>query len=223
MLGDSVRRRQPKRAPRKAPKPRDGSRSWRRLLPLAAAAVAIPFVVGYVLAAYVLFPPTPASSSGIDVPALVGLRVADAERAVVSATLAGIEVAELPHPDATPGTVIAQSPLPGQQLRTGAMVRVAVSSGRPRGVVPDVVGFGDERAFALLTRLGFDVDQRRETAEAPIGRVLRIEPQPGTARDLPATVVLIVSDGPPLPDPVETPPDTTGGGPGVGAAGAGTR
>jgi eukaryotic-like serine/threonine-protein kinase len=203
MLGDSVRRRQPKRTPR----PRaagDRSRSWKRLLPIAAAAVLLPFVIGYLLAVYVLFPPETVQGTGIATPQLVGLHASDAERAVVALTLAGLEVVELPHPNAAVGSVIAQSPLPGQQLRSGALVRVAVSAGRPRGVVPDVAGFPDERAFSLLTRLGFQVEQRREYSSVPIGRVLRVEPAPGTMRDLPSTVLLIVSDGPEL---IEAPDD----------------
>jgi beta-lactam-binding protein with PASTA domain len=36
-------------------------------------------------------------------------------------------------------------------------VRVALSAGRPRAVVPDVIGFSATRAESLLRRAGFEV------------------------------------------------------------------
>jgi eukaryotic-like serine/threonine-protein kinase len=219
MLGDSVRRRQ-RRSPERRTKARgtaDRRAGWQRWLPWAVAAVVLPFAIGYLIASYIIFPPIGSSAAGIPVPALFGLHASEAERAVADATLAGLDVTEQPHPNAPAGTIIAQSPLPGQQLRSGARVIVAVSSGRPRGVVPDVVGFDSQRAHVLLARLGFIIEEQREPAFAPIGRVLRIDPQPGSARDLPSVVTLTVSDGPPQAVPDEVPPDTIPPPPSAGA------
>jgi beta-lactam-binding protein with PASTA domain len=205
MLGDSVRRRQPKRRQGGEPaRPQQGRRKWRPLLLALPLALTLPFLIGYLLAVHVIFPPQQASGAGIPVPELVGLSSLDAQRALVAAGLGPLEPSELPHPTAPAGQVIAQSPLAGQQLRAGAGVRVALSAGRPRVVVPDVRGFTAERAQSLLQRSGFDVTHTTEESPTAEGRVLRTDPPPGEQRTLPAVVTLVVSAGP--PPPVE--PDT---------------
>jgi beta-lactam-binding protein with PASTA domain len=161
----------------------------------------VPFVIGYLLAVFVLFPPTQVSGSGTATPDLIGRTTSEAQRDLVAAGLGDMDVTELPHPDAEPGTIIAQSPLPGQQLRPGADVRVAISTGPARVMVPDVLGFGADRAESMLTRAGFTVTRSMQESPAPEGRVIRTDPEPGQPHVLPASVMLIVSAGPPaLPD-----------------------
>jgi eukaryotic-like serine/threonine-protein kinase len=214
MLGDSVRRRQGGRRP-KTHRPSTGRPMWRRWLPAALAAAIVPFAIGWALAVFVLFPPAEAPGQGVIVPELVGRTVPDAQRELVTAMLGELESWQLPHPSRQPGTIIAQNPLPGQQLRPGARVQVAVSTGRPRGVVPDLAGFQADRAEGLLRRMGFSAHRRGEHSEAPVGRVLRLEPPPGSEHDLPAIVTLIVSEGLPEPEPdLLLPPDTLPGLPG---------
>lgn len=197
MLGDSVRRRQPRRG---RPTARDltGRRfDWRPLLVAVPLALIVPFAIGYAIAVFVLFPPTQVRGSGIAVPELVGRSAADAQRALAAAGLGAIEASDLPHPNAPAGQVLAQSPLAGQHLRAGTGVRVALSSGPPLALVPDAVGFSAERAESLLRRTGFEVSTTLETSTAPRGRVLRIVPDPGTPLRLPSLVTLVVSSGPP--------------------------
>lgn len=212
MLGDSVRRRQPGRSRREGGSAPHG-RNWKRLLISLAAALVVPFAIGYLLAVFVLFPPTEVSGSGTPVPDLTGESTSDAQRALVAAGLGEMEIIELPHPDAAPGTIIAQSPLPGQQMRPGGNVRVAISTGRARVVIPDVLGFSGDRAASMLTRAGFRVTLTPMQSPAPVGRVIRTAPEPGQALELPADVELIVSSGPPavpdagaFPDSAAAPP-----------------
>jgi eukaryotic-like serine/threonine-protein kinase len=215
MLGDSVRRRQPKKAASKpGPKKRraGGTWSWRPLLIALPVALLLPFIVGYALAVYVLFPPQQAAGAGLPVPSLVGGSAAEAQRALVAAGLGSIETTQLPHPSAPAGQVIAQSPLPGQHLPAGANVSVALSAGRPRALVPDVQGFNADRAQTLLRRAGFDVTQATQESPMAAGRALRTEPAAGQDRELPAVVTLVISAGPPpVPEPEPAPlwPDTS--------------
>jgi hypothetical protein len=211
MLGESVRRRQ--RSGRSAhgkPGPRGRRSKWRPLMFVVPIALVLPFIIGYFVAVYVLFPPPPAevAGTGIAVPNLVGSSAADARRALVTAGLGDLLVTELPHPTAAAGQVIAQSPLPGQQLRGGAAVRVALSAGRPEVVTPDVYGYSAERAESLLRRAGFDVQRLDEESTLAAGRVIRTEPSPGQLLGLPAVITLVVSSGPPLPEPDTVVSDT---------------
>lgn len=197
MLGDSVKRR--RRAVRASPPnraPRVSGAGWRKV-GLVFAALALPFLFGYVLAVLVLFPPTEVAGQGIAVPSLAGKTVSEAQSELTDAGLGALEITRLPHPMAAEGTVTAQSPLAGQHLRPGERVRAAVSGGVPRVSVPDVVDFPADRAAALLTRLGFRVLRNDEPAEGEPGRVIRQDPVPGTVVAVPARVIIWVSTSPP--------------------------
>ena len=205
MLGDSVRRRNRTSRPRGGAEPdAEGRRfRWKYWGPLLLAAATLPFGIGYLLAVAVIFPPTEVVGDGIAVPALRGTTEVEARQSLAAAGLGGLEVTRLPHPRISEGEVIAQSPLAGQQLRAGSPVRLAVSSGVARVLVPDVVGFNVERARGLLERLGFTVVQTDMESIQPPGRVLALEPGAGSRLPLPAEVRLTVSTGPALP------PDTS--------------
>ncbi|HEX6306776.1 MAG TPA: PASTA domain-containing protein [Longimicrobiales bacterium] len=206
MLGDSVRRRQPKRFGSTADDDDAPTRNWGRGLLWLAGALLLPLLIGYLIAVFVIFPPTEVAGAGVPVPDLIGLSTSEAQRELVAAGLGDMHTEQLPHPEAEPGSIIAQSPLPGQQLRAGSVVRIAVSSGPPRVVVPDVLGFGIERAASMLQRAGFEITRTDQESPAPAGRVIRTEPEPGQGLVLPASVNLIVSAGPPsLPEPGATP------------------
>ena len=208
MLGDSVKRRSPARQPRFGGEPPRRRPRWVIWVALSIAALTLPFAAGYVIAATVLFPAPEAEVVGVPVPELVGLDIEGAEATLADAGLAGIQITRLPHPLMPEGVVTAQSPLPGQQLRAGSGVRVAVSTGVPRVFVPDVTGFSSDRAAALLDRLGFDVLLEDAESDAARGRVLRVVPRPGTEWPLPHTVQLFVSLGPPEPLDTIIPFDT---------------
>jgi beta-lactam-binding protein with PASTA domain len=153
----------------------------------------LPFVIGYIIAVRILFPPPEVVALGVPVPDLVGKTSEEAQQALDIIGLSGLEVTRMPSPTADEGRITAQSPLPGQQVRAGAGIRVAVSSGKPRVSIPDVVGFPVERAASLLTRLGFQLQRVDEPSPSEPGRVVAIDPEPGTEVILPSRVTLTIS------------------------------
>lgn len=206
-LGDSIRRRGRKRSPKKAQRTQrpSGTRlvfpGWSWVL-AGLLVMPVGFAAGYYVVMHVIFPTPVVAESGIVVPDLLGLSVNDAERQLAGVGLVPGDISRISHPRKSPGTVIAQTPLAGQQLPAGLGVNMAISSGRPQGRVPDLVGFPKAHAEDLATRIGFDIDSRRQEALAPAGQVIEIEPPPGTTLELPAQIRLVVSTGPP--------PDTLG-------------
>lgn len=208
MLGDSVRRRQSSsRQSSRAPSGGRRSFRWKPLLIALPFAIALPFLIGYLVATRLIFPAPEITAAGVAVPDLVGRTAEDAQRTLVAAGLGELQATELPHPSAPDGQVVAQSPLPGQQLRGGTPVRVALSAGRPRAIVPDLQGFSVDRAELMLRRSGFATERVVQESPTAEGRVLRTDPAAGIELVLPASVTLVVSSGP--PPPVDTlPPDT---------------
>lgn len=177
---------------------------WSRWLLATLLLLPLSFGGGYAVAALVLFP-VPELDTGdlVAVPRLTGqpLSAVAAELEALGLTLGA--ATELPHLTEPAGTVTAQSPLPGQRLHLGASVRIAVSTGRPQLPVPDLVGLPYQLAASLAEGLGFTVNRREEPGSGAAGIVVGIEPALGTLRELPATIMLIVS-APREPDPVET-------------------
>jgi len=198
MLGDSLRRRLERKPAGSGGSPAVRMRAGRRKWLLWGAVLAAPSVSGYLLATQLLFPKPPVVAEGTPVPQLVGRSLAEAGRELAGAALGSLAATELPSADVPEGIVTAQSPLAGQQARPGAPVRVAVSTGQPRVAVPDVRGFAQQRATQLLRGLGFEVTDTVTESPIPAGRVSAVEPGPGTLLQLPATVRLVVSSGPPL-------------------------
>lgn len=209
MLGDSLRRRRgpdtpadTDPAPRRPRRPGRGSGSWQKWL-IAALVIGFgSFGVGYLLSTQVLFPRPDTAGTGIVTPSLYGERQEDAERAIGEAGLEVGEVTELASAQTERGRVLAQDPIPGQQLRRGAAVSIAVSAGRPELAVPPVAGMRQATARELLEGLGFEVAVQLTEGRATEGVVLGSRPESGMARTLPAVVTLLVSSGSPQPDTV---------------------
>jgi beta-lactam-binding protein with PASTA domain len=171
---------------------------------IAFGVLFLTFGLGYLIAARVLFPPLPEPENGIVVPRLAGLNADEARSRVGPIGLTITEVYEIAHPDEAAGIVVAQSPLPGQQLREGGEIRLAVSAGPPSVQVPNVVGFEIARALSLLQKLGLSADQRTEINDRPKGTVIRIIPGPGHREPVPGRVLLVISEGPPPPPPADS-------------------
>jgi beta-lactam-binding protein with PASTA domain len=215
VLGESLRRHRPRERSggARTGRARGGRPSRRFWVMSLALALLVPFAIGYLLTVFVIFPPRPVAPAGIPVPALYGKTLVEAERLLARAGLGRLQVTMLPNPTSPEGDITAQSPLPGQQLRSGADVRVAVSSGPVQVRVPDLLGQPAERALERLQQLGFTVARVDSQSAVDSGRVFAVDPVAGTMVRLPALATLHVSLGAPpdslgLDSLVVLPPDT---------------
>jgi serine/threonine-protein kinase len=78
-----------------------------------------------------------------------------------------------------------------------APVRISVSRGRERRPVPDVGRLRGDRARIVLEAAGFEVALDSVQNDLPRGRIVSLEPAPGTDLPLPGQVRVTVSTGPP--------------------------
>ncbi len=209
MLGDSIRRRRrglgapppPRRRP--APRPR-----WGRRLTIGLGVVLGTFILGYGIAALLLYPPPSDSSEpGVEVPELVGETLEVARLRLERAGLELGDLTELPLAGAPNGVVVAQSTLGGQRLPRGSTVGVGIARRARDAPVPHVVGLPSDVAVRILDRLGLRARRSDIVANAPAGQVLRVEPRPGASVPVPGPVTLVVSSGPPA-TAIEAPRDT---------------
>lgn len=155
------------------------------------------FALGYLVMALLFFPGW-GRDAIVSVPDLRGQPVAAAERLAGAVDLEVERGSTLVHPTVPEGAVLAQIPLPGQEVTRGSEVTVILSAGPDRRPVPDVAQLSGEQAVRLLRQMGFAVRIRRVPSEHPAGRVLEVSPAPGTAVPVSGTVELTLSAGPPL-------------------------
>lgn len=243
MLGDSIRRRRPVRRPgskdqdeatvSKPGRPRPGGGRdrfpWLTWAGLAALVLLVSFGLGYVLATQLIFPRPRTAGAGVAVPALYGMEREAAEEALQRLGLRVGPVTDVASLRVRAGRVLAQDPVPEQQLRPGGEVGLAVSTGPPSVRVPPVLGLPASTARDLVEAAGFEVEVRQvRTTAAAQGLAVRTEPEAGSVVRLPATVELVVSVGPEpdeAPDPGEPGAPTAPGlpGPDVSPAAGSTR
>jgi eukaryotic-like serine/threonine-protein kinase len=206
-LGSSMRRRRGRgddEAPRASPRSPRGARSKGRregrgvrLLAFAAGVVVLGFGVGWLVATRVLFPPPPPPGDYYEVPDVYGLEAGEAARRIQGVGLTLGLVDHYRHPAADSGRVVGQDPLPGQLAAPGEPVRISVSLGIELRAVPNVAQLRADRARLMLETSGFMVVVDSVESRQPRGRVISIEPPPGSQLAVPGEVRLAISVGPP--------------------------
>ena len=207
-LGSSIGRRRPARGGRRKGRSRGRKRRRSARGRRAAGAfkralggtvlLAVMFGVGYLVATRVMFPVPAPPPDLLGVPDLTGLDLERAAARAQEAELALGAVDSMYHPSASTGSILGQSPLPGQLALPGAAIELAISLGPEHRAVPDMIGQQERRARVLLGANGFSIAVDSMEAEAPAGEVVAMEPEAGTGVNLPFEVRLAISLGPPM-------------------------
>lgn len=154
--------------------------------------------------------PQPPGQPGLPMPDLVGRQIGDALELLKVQYHSTARTTRVNDPRAAAGTIIAQQPRAGTDLRTRPPIELRVSSGpridpTPPLPMPNVVGDGIDHARDLLRRQYHAVaGTTTEASDRPAGEVVAQEPPPGTDLRTRPRIVLRVSAGPddaPLPMP----------------------
>jgi serine/threonine-protein kinase len=162
---------------------------------LAYAGLAVATVVVFVVSLLVVKSLFGGGGTKVAVPELRGRTVAEA-RAIL--TQQGLKMGDVTEVfSARPvGTIVDQEPLPKFSVPSGGSVNVSVSKGIEKVPVPDVTGQALEDARAALEARGFKVGKIVEKEQAgPPGRVIAVDPVPGTVLAKGSAVTLTVISG----------------------------
>ncbi len=153
------------------------------------------FVLGYLIAALILFP-APIFATTRTVPRLLGLARTEAETRVADKGLRVADIEGVTHPTAGRGQVVWQDPPAGVGVPEGTLIRLTVSNGPQRVPVPDLLGYHTIVAGQLLEAAGLEVGRIIQT-QAPVPRGVVVSTRPSTGSTiLPrSSVTLVVSEG----------------------------
>ena len=134
-------------------------------------------------------------SQPVAVPLVEGVRAPEARRRIQNAGLRPVPVNESSDSVAR-GIVIRQEPDAGERIQRGNAVRYFVSTGKPRVVVPEVVGARESLAVATLREAGLVARVVDIFSPEPVGIVIAQDPKGGVSIVEGSEVRLNVSKGP---------------------------
>jgi eukaryotic-like serine/threonine-protein kinase len=130
----------------------------------------------------------------VAVPLVEGMRQPLAVRRIRNAGLKPRVVGEASDTVAR-GIVVRQEPSAGERIQKGNIVRVFVSTGKPRVDVPDVVGARESDAISTLRAAGLVPDSHDIFSDEPQGTVIAQDPKGGTSIVKGSTVRVNISKG----------------------------
>lgn len=165
-------------------------------------AMGMAFMIFIVLFDKIFMPLTVRHNDDRLVPSVVGYSV-DSAGVILKSVDLGVAVVGEEFSTAHPvGAIILQLPPPGMRVREGRLIKVSVSKGSPRLVVPNVVGMGRRQAELLLLDYGLYVGEIVEvdTFGVEKGVVLGSFPFPGAGVSPQSRVTLTVAAGGVEPD-----------------------
>jgi serine/threonine-protein kinase len=161
----------------------------------ALGVIAVAILAG-VLVSFVIFPSSIVRDQ-VEVPALRGIASDQAITELAAAGLRGRLAGELADPLTPAGTISWQSPVAGTSLPESAIVRLGVSSGPPRVLMPELVDLEVEAAGRVLAAAGLRVAGIDSVYSAtPAGVLLGTRPEARQPIRAGGGVELIVSRGP---------------------------
>ncbi len=131
----------------------------------------------------------------VAVPKLVGLSAEQAERITLSSGLLLDADSRYYSNEVAEGRVISQLPPAGIHVRRGWRMRVAVSLGPPRAVIPDLIGQSPRAAEINVHRRGLDVGQVAvaHIPQAPTDQVIAQSPPPNAGTVTSPKINVLVS------------------------------
>lgn len=112
------------------------------------------FIGFFILVNYIILPIYVNQGSRLAVPRVVGLTLDQAKSTLDSARMQAIEAESRPDPAHPAGTVISQMPLPGDVVKEGRRIYLAVSGGEVMVAVPLLRGKSTRDARFALERNG---------------------------------------------------------------------
>ena len=154
------------------------------------------FLIAYLVLFFFAFPDDVLPDNG-RIPRVVGMTYDAASSTLDKAGFHAIRGQTRFHKTILEGVVLEQDPPAGSVQKRGADVTLAVSGGQATATVPEVAGSSQQQAQIAIENAGFTFGTISEqTSNLARGAVISTVPPAGTTTQLPATVSIILSQGP---------------------------
>ncbi len=164
---------------------------------LLVAAVAIVFIIGVLIANFLIMPLLVHKGEAIEVPNVCNLPLNEALKQLKQVNLEGVIKERRYDPIIESGNIIIQEPLPGSRVKKGRIINLTVSLGPETLKVPFLTGVNLEKAKLILKNLGLliaTIDSLYSDS-IPAGAVIKSLPESGTEIHKGEKIRLIISKG----------------------------
>lgn len=131
----------------------------------------------------------------VEVPEVVGLSQEEAEAEITDAKLKVGDIATEASDEFEEGTVISQSPEPGEEVDARSEVDLVVSGGPETVTVPSVIGQSEDTAISEIQAAGLTADVLTAPSEEEEGTVIAQDPEAGTEAAAGDVITITVSEG----------------------------
>ncbi len=165
---------------------------WRMILIMVFSALFITIMVVVVFYFAILQP-----RAGVAVPELSGVSPEQAHIILKPKDLRLKLVGEEPSDASVAGMVLRQEPQAGVIVTKGGVISVWVSKGAERFIVPELAGFGLERARNQLEEMGLEIERVDSgfSDSLPKGVISATQPQAGVIVKKGDGIVITISQG----------------------------
>lgn len=154
------------------------------------------FLIAYVALFIFAFPADVLPDDG-HIPRVVGMTYDAASSALEKAGFHALKGQVRFHKTIPVDVVLEQDPAAGSLQKRGADVTLALSGGQATASVPEVAGSSMQQAKIAIENAGFTFGTVSEqTSNIARGAVISSVPPAGTSLELPATVSIVMSQGP---------------------------
>ncbi len=157
-------------------------------------------LAGMVTAIYMILNPPGDQTEMVSVPQVTGVNRNNAENTLINNNLVA-DITEVEGTREDEGTVLSQSPLPGEEVEINSTVELEVSRGPDTLVIPEIEGMTQADALATLETAGFtnveseDANPADEEATDTAGTVISSTPQQGGDVDPAELVTIFIATG----------------------------
>ncbi|MHC5903575.1 Stk1 family PASTA domain-containing Ser/Thr kinase [Streptomyces sp. S6] len=173
---------------------------------LALAAVLV--LVGAVLIGWYVTNGKGVGNDTTPVPSFVGQTQQQAEQTALNGDLKVTVAEKKPCENMETGKVCSQDPVAGTSVDKQTTVKLVISTGAPKVVVPSVLGDDVDEATKLLEgdKYGFTVKTKTQVSDEDEGKVLKQDPELGAEVEKGSTITLTIAK----PAEKVTVPDVSG-------------
>ena len=177
--------------PKKKKKKKGNGKKKIVIAAIAGVIAVIAVVIGILYAVGVI-------GGGIEVPNLVGMTTEEAEAELNELGLKMEVGEEVPSDEIEEGLIASQTPDEGETVEEGDTVTVMLSSGKPTGQVPSLVGrpYDEDSIRALLEASNYQLGSvTYQESDAEEGEIINQDPGAGTEAEEGTSVNVVVSKG----------------------------
>jgi beta-lactam-binding protein with PASTA domain len=166
--------------------------------PLVYAAIILAFfVVGVLIANFLVMPILVGKGEEVTVPNVCDTALDEAIKTLKTVGLEGVVVERRYDNIIEEGNVIIQEPLPDTRVKKGRIINLTVSLGLEMIRVPDLIGINYEQGVSILRRLGLAVAKTDSafSDSLELGRIISTAPEAGTEVKKGEQISMLLSKG----------------------------